>query len=614
MLCQFAIIPFVGTVCVGGVLCKILMNSHSPREVLSWYAVLVAFSALRAWIARQFMRGPRSVAHAYRCARISCVSAAASGFTWAYAVVFLLPSDTTDLVIVILFYLAAVASGLATLSPIRCGYPSLLLPFLLPFAVAQFVIGGANTAVAYGVLLYVLMLLYISRTYRHGIREMLLLRLANEELAQHLSEERNSIAAINEDLKRQIAERKQVETQLRAAKVEAEAASRAKSQFLANLSHEVRTPMNAVLGMTQLLSRTRLNSRQQHFAQVALESGQALLHLIDDMLDLSRIEAGKLALHAGEFSPRKWVQEVLELMAPQAAMKEVQLTKSIGEDVPDTLCGDEHRLRQVLVNLVSNAIKFTERGSVAVELTVAGNVPAARSDRASTQVKLRCCIRDTGIGIAEEAHSRLFNPFSQADESTTRRFGGSGLGLAISRQVIEAMDGKIGFESNVGEGSLFWFEVTLAAPEVERASETAVATGSAKLSGRVLVVEDNAVNRSLLAEMLALLGLKVSMAENGAQALALLERQSFDVVFMDWHMPQVDGIEAARRIRAREAESLAKGAKPAVIIALTASAMPGDSESCLAAGMNGYIAKPFMFDEILDVLQRNLPQAASRVA
>jgi signal transduction histidine kinase/CheY-like chemotaxis protein len=612
LMCQFAFIPFVGTIFIGGVLCKILLGDNPAVEVFSWFAVLVGLSGVRAWIAHQFLARSRTPTEANRCAMATRIFAAASGFTWSYGAIFLPPGDPAQQIIVLLFYTGAIASGVATLSPIRFGYASLLIPFLVPYAIAKFIQGGPYTAVAYGVLLYILMMLFISKTYRNGIREILQLRLANEGLAQRLGLERNSIAAINEDLKRQIAERQLAEARLIAAKADAEAASRAKSQFLANMSHEVRTPMNAMLGMTELLARTPLDARQRHFAQVALESGQSLLHLIDDLLDLSRIEAGKLMLRASDFSARELMQEVVDLMAPQAAAKGLKLTQAIGPQLPDQLRGDASRLRQVLVNLISNAIKFTECGSIAVALEIVAASPAG----ASREVRLKYSVTDTGIGIPADARPRLFKPFSQADESTTRRFGGSGLGLAICREVIEALNGRIGFDSEVGRGSTFWFELDLPVADAARAREAGNVTPAmpSRLSGHVLVVEDNAVNRTLLAEMLTMLGLNVSMAENGVQALAQLERQHFDVVLMDWHMPEVDGVEAARRIRAREAEMARPGFKPLTIIALTASAMPGDSEACLAAGMNDYIAKPFMFDEIVEVLRRSLPQSASRVA
>ncbi|MGH8176965.1 MAG: ATP-binding protein [Steroidobacter sp.] len=612
MLCRFAAIPLIGTAFIGAVLGWLMLDDYPVAAVAGWYAAILTLSCVRAQAGRRFLkRRQRTVMDARRCARVMLAGAAASGLMWAVATIWLMPQDPTRQMIVGFFFIAAVSSGVGTLSPVRFAYAAMLIPFLAPFAVHQFMLGGDRVVLGAGAALFMIVMLHISRIYRLGVQEIFQLRIANETLATRLSGEKDQIEDTNADLKRQIAERERIETQLIAAKTDAEAANRAKSQFLANMSHEVRTPMNAMLGMTELLMRTPLDVKQRRFAQVAFDSGQRLLRLIDDILDLSRVEAGKLKFGCIEFPPRMVLQEVIELMAPQSAAKGLELRQHVGSDVPHCVRGDPDRLRQVLVNLLSNAIKFTERGAVTVDLCAS---PEETSDSAvPTAVRLRWTVNDTGVGVPADAQQQLFQPFSQADDSTTRRYGGSGLGLAISRQVIEAMNGRIGFQSQPASGSSFWFElpVEIAEPTL-RGKTRDRAPPPTDLTGRVLVVEDHAVNRELLQEMLTMLGLAVRVAENGAQALAFMDREAFDLVLMDWHMPDIDGLEAARRIRAREA--MRPHVIPSRIIALTASAMPGDRETCLASGMDDYIPKPFTHEEIIAALQRWLPAPATRVA
>jgi signal transduction histidine kinase/ActR/RegA family two-component response regulator len=611
MVCRFSNLALAGAGLIGGGLAWVLLRANPAALVLTWYGLLVGMNAVRAVVARRFLAAP-SASSARRSGKLLLGSAVGAGLCWGFASIWLLPADPLLKNVASFFLLGAVATGAVTLSPVRFAYAALMIPFLGLFAIRSFMDGGPHVVVAYGTILFGAMMLRISAIYRRSVQDSIQLRLANETLANSVAAEKALIEAANSDLKRQIAERQRIEVQLIAAKMEAEAANRAKSQFLANMSHEVRTPMNAMLGTTELLMRTQLDAKQRRFAEVALESGQRLLHLIDDILDLSRIEAGKLKVVQTEFAPRALLGEVIELMTSRAAEKNLQLGQQVAAAVPEHVRGDSDRVRQVLVNLLSNAIKFTERGGITVSLDV---VPAETSAIGQNRtVRLRWTVTDTGIGISEELKRRLFQPFVQADDSTTRRFGGSGLGLAISRQVVEALNGRIGVESSVGEGASFWFELALEQVEVAPASSVRPSGAPAPFRGRVLVVEDNAVNRGLLSEMLEVLGLTVEAADNGAQAVAACEQQPFDVIFMDWHMPVMDGLEATQRIRALETPAGRARKSPVRIVALTASAMPGDRESCVASGMDDYISKPFLFDEIVGALQRWLPSSSSRVA
>jgi signal transduction histidine kinase len=384
----------------------------------------------------------------------------------------------------------------------------------------------------------------------------------------------------------------------------AEQASRAKSQFLANMSHEIRTPMNAVLGLAELLLRTDLSKKQRHYAETILSSGTSLLELLNDILDLSRIEAGKLTLEQADFDLQQTVQAITDLFRETARAKGITLNLALADTTPRVVRGDQLRLRQTLVNLVGNAIKFTDHGNVTLD--VAYSPPMAGQVTACLPV--RFAVRDTGIGIEPDKCALIFKNFTQADESTTRKYGGTGLGLSVSHQLVEMMGGALELHSTPGEGSMFFFTVPFATPEL---SEPPLPTTSlapvAEPSGedlptgtgiRILLAEDNSVNLAIATEMLEILGYTVDTATDGSEALTAALSTGYRLILMDCQMPKLDGFDATRRIRTIEQE---RDQNRVPIVALTGNAMQGDREACLEAGMDDYLSKPFTMPQLAAV-------------
>jgi len=397
-----------------------------------------------------------------------------------------------------------------------------------------------------------------------------------------------------QDLLRDITDTKRLEAELLEARDRAHDAARTKSEFLANMSHELRTPLTSVIGFSGLLLQSQtLGETERRYADRIGTASEALLGVINDILDYSKLEAGAVEMEARAFDPRTLTQAAAAMVEGQCEVKGLTMAVVIDPDLPAALTGDEGRLRQVMLNFLANAAKFTAKGCVTLEASWTGE-------------RLRIAVTDTGIGVAAEKIDTLFERFSQADNSTTRVYGGTGLGLSISRRLVEMMGGEIGAESRIGEGSTFWFEVPLTPAEAMATEEQAAGDTASPDGLRILMADDAAANRELVVAILGGMGVSLETVEDGAQAVEAARGGGYDLILMDVHMPVMDGLDATRAIRALDGEA---GRVP--IIALTANVQPEQVLRCREAGMDDHVGKPIQVAELLRVIAARLEQRTS---
>jgi signal transduction histidine kinase/CheY-like chemotaxis protein len=592
-----------------------LTYSSTDRVALgAWFLSLSVVTLVRYVDAAAYRAKERNPVEARRWANQFIVGALIAGSIWGWGATQAIL--TTEGLPTHWFFVTAILIGTPAIAVFSLGswlpaYLAFILPFLIPWGVYSIYLGGEinvlNGLLAMG---YTIGLFIIARRVNTDARAGILQELEIKQLVNELYASNDEKRIANEDLRREIEVRARIEADLRDAKDLAESANRAKSQFLANMSHEIRTPMNGVLGMTELLLATTLSDKQLEFARVIRSSGNDLLRIINDILDFSRIEAGKLKLESIDFDLGQVMKGVIDLFSGRARAAGLELTLEVDAAVPTRLRGDPDRLRQVFLNLIGNAIKFTPQGKVEVRLRVV----RTEADRVVLHVE----VSDTGIGIEAAIQEHIFEPFRQADGSTTRRFGGTGLGLSICKQIVELLGGRIGVRSAPGSGSVFWFDVPFAlqaakpaapkparqeAPHQPPALEAAAQQRSGTHpAGRLLVAEDNQINQLMAQAMLAKLGWECDLVENGQEAIDALRQNHYAGVLMDCQMPVMDGYEATRAIRVMEDRAGQVQRLP--IIALTAHAMEGDKEKCLAAGMDAYLSKPYSLQNLQQTLDR----------
>ena len=576
-----------------------LIWNNLPHEVLSvWLGVMILLFLYRSAVHyfKLYNGESRLAVNKYVIRRWYLVSVFLTGAGWGVTSTLMFPFNQTFQIVLAFILVGVSASGVAY-SSVAWVYYGYVGCVLLPLMIRLFYVGGeiyyalsALTGFFLGV-----MIMAVHRMYKSSVAE-LELSYKNESLINDLTNAGQDLEKLNDNLVDEIQHGKKIEGELKLARDKAEKMSQAKGEFLANMSHEIRTPMNGVIGTLQLLEDTELSEEQKEFVRTAHTSADALLAILNDILDISKIEAGKLSFETIAFDFERVINEIVILHAQKAEEQGVSLYQHIDDGLPKLVMGDPTRCRQIIVNLVSNALKFTRQGEVTIDLDVL--------NMDEGQVELKVSVSDTGIGIPEAALETLFNAFTQADGSTTRKYGGTGLGLAIVSQLVELMHGRLGVDSVEGEGSTFWFIARFKCAEKELAREevTKESAEPLQLNAKILLVEDNPINQMIAQKMMEKIGLRAVLANNGVEALEILAKQSFDLVLMDCQMPEMDGFDATREIRKLELKDLRDEALP--VIAMTANVMSGDRQRCLDVGMDDYIGKPVQRDRLESVLRK----------
>ncbi len=572
----------------------VVAEGHAYPAAWFWLAIMNTLIAARTATIYLYRRGERGPGSHHVWKNLFTAGAIVTGLGWGYAAwVFYPILGDLELSLLILVIAGITAGATRSLGPVLVACVGFQFTSLLPLivrallaeAIAQKMMGGLA-------ILYLAFLVLMARSYHHTLGKSLRLGFESAALADELKEKQIQEQALNRELSGEVAQRRQAETELRAAIERAEAASQAKSEFLATMSHEIRTPMNGILGMLDLLNTTTLTPAQREQVETAANSADALLRILNDILDFSKIDSGRLDLESTPFRPARVTEDLLVLLRPRAAAKSVELRFTANADARTRVLGDPMRFRQILANLVGNAVKFSDHGSVEVELK--------GTETANGEVQLTVNVRDHGIGMTEAVRAQLFEPFQQGDSALNRKYGGAGLGLALSQRLVQAMGGRISVQSEPGQGSDFAFALTLPlAKERNTAVPFAVNTTLPRhFDARILVVEDDQINQRVITLMLQRLGLQCQVVPEGQAALNALEAGTWDLVFMDIQLPGIDGLETTRRAR------LMLGAKELPIVALTANARAEDRAACMAAGMDDFLVKPVRTEALQTCLAR----------
>jgi len=567
-----------------------LWSVIEPTNLLSWLSVILLLAFFRQRTVRFYLERkshPQYMARSslYWCLRLA-IWTTLMALCWGLMPIILFPSERPTYQLFEALVLGGIAAaGVTTMSPLRGMVYLFEISILTPLFFSMYLWPGEfGQVLSVAVILFLIFMLRTAETFRGNLHFSIRLRLEKEDIAKSLEGQRKELDSANK--------------RLDLALQESQAAGRMKSEFLANMSHEIRTPLNGVLGMIELSLGTSQSATQRNYLTLAQESADSLLAIINDILDLSKIEAGKMEVYRENFSLEQELKKALAIFTLAATEKGIKLQCKIDPSTPDCLKGDKLHLGQIITNLVGNAVKFTESGGF-VEVR-------ARQHSEGENLKLQFEVEDNGVGIAPEHQEMIFEAFSQADYSVNRAYGGTGLGLAICSRLVNMLDGEIWLRSDPGQGSTFYFTACFKAADLESATQSAnqIAEQSGFISLpktriRILLAEDNVINQKVAGNLLKKYGFHVETAKNGQQAISMIDQNPpYDLILMDCQMPVLDGYAATRRLRAQ-------GHKMPVI-AITAHAMEGDKERCLAAGMNDYVSKPIRREELLSVISRHL--------